>query len=35
VIEDINNVSRESLWETAQELFEEERFLRMIFIPKN
>lgn len=35
VIEDINNVSRDSLWETAQELFEEERFLRMIFIPKN
>jgi predicted Zn-dependent peptidase len=35
IIEDIDNVTQDSLWETARELFEEDRFLRMIFIPKN
>lgn len=35
IIEDIDNVTQDSLRETAQELFEESRFLRMIFLPKN
>ncbi len=35
VVEDIERVTPESLWETAQELLDENRFLRVIFLPKN
>lgn len=35
VVEDIDRVTPESLWETAQELLDENRFLRVVFLPKN